>query len=74
MLDISNNEALSNEPPDDEVLTPEEFERVYKITRGTQAVMRHRRQLPYYQLGGGRLIRYRRSECDAWFAARAVKP
>ena len=56
----------------DEILTPEDFERELKIPKGTQAAMRSRGQVPFFRLGGGRIIRYRRSELLQWLAGRAV--
>lgn len=56
----------------DEILTPDDFEREYKICKGTQAAMRSRGQLPFIRLGGGRIIRYSRSALRAWLAAGAV--
>lgn len=57
-----------------EVLTPEDVEVQYQIKRGTQAAMRSRGQIPFLKLGGGRIVRYRRSEIEAWLSARAVAP
>jgi hypothetical protein len=57
---------------DDEVLTPEDLERRYKIKLGTQKALRARGQVPFLRLGGGRLIRYRRSAIEAWLSAHAV--
>ena len=54
-----------------DVLTPAEVERDYKIKQGTQKSLRFRKQIPYVQLGG-RIIRYRRSEIEAWLSARSV--
>lgn len=54
---------------DDEILTPDDFEREFKIRKGTQAAMRSRGQLPFLRLGGGRIIRYRRSQLIEWLAA-----
>jgi hypothetical protein len=56
----------------DEILTPDDFEGRYKIPKGTQSALRSRGQLPFFRLGGGRIIRYRRSEIEAWIAARAA--
>jgi predicted DNA-binding transcriptional regulator AlpA len=55
-----------------DVLTPLELEQQYKIKRGTQATLRHRRQIPFMKLGGGRLIRYSRPAIEAWLATQAV--
>jgi hypothetical protein len=57
--------------PEDEILTPEDVVRLFKIPRGTQASMRHRRVIPYFNLSK-RLPRYRRSELEAWLASKAV--
>lgn len=62
----------AHEAPADEVLTPAELEHRYKISRGTQKALRSRKQVPFMRLGGGRIIRYRRSEIEAWMSARAV--
>lgn len=59
--------------PDEQFLTDVDVERIYQIKRGTQRVWRQRKLIPYVRLGGGRLIRYRRSDMDAWVAARAVE-
>lgn len=55
-----------------DVLTPEDVERDYQIKRGTQGAMRSRGEIPFLKLGGGRLVRYRRSEIEAWLNARSV--
>lgn len=60
------------EPKPADVLTPAELEREYKIGVGTQAALRFRKQIPYAALGGGRIIRYRRADIEAWMAERAV--
>jgi hypothetical protein len=60
-------------PEDTKLLTPDDVEREYQIRKGTQAAMRHRKQIPYVQIGP-RLPRYRRCDLDAWIAARAVAP
>lgn len=62
-----------SQAPHDEFLTPDDFEREFKIKKGTQAAMRSRRQVPFHTLGGGRIIRYSRTELAAWFAER-LKP
>jgi hypothetical protein len=56
----------------DEILTPKDFEREFKIPTGTQGAMRSRGQIPFFRLGGGRIIRYRRSDLIAWLNQRAV--
>lgn len=56
----------------DDILTPHDFARIYKIPRGTQAAMRSRGQVPFFRLGGGRIIRYRRSEIEQWISQRAA--
>lgn len=60
--------------PNDEtdVLTPEDVEREFKLRVGTQASMRSRGQLPYFKLGGGRIIRYRRRELVEWMQSKLV--
>ena len=55
----------------DEVLTPADLELEYKINQGTQKSMRSRGQIPFVRLGGGRLIRYRRTTIEGWFAENA---
>lgn len=57
----------------DDILTVEDVEREYKIKRGTQGAMRSRRQIPFFRLGGGRLIRYRRADIEAWLSSRSVE-
>ncbi len=39
---------------------------------GTLRALRHRGQIPFLRLGGGRIIRYRRADIDAWLSAHAV--
>jgi predicted DNA-binding transcriptional regulator AlpA len=58
---------------DDQLLTPEQVEALYKISRSTQAAMRSRRQIPFL-LVGPRMPRYVRSELLAWLNARRVAP
>jgi hypothetical protein len=58
--------------PDEQLLTAEDVERIYRIKVETQRVWRQRRQIPYLRLGGGKLIRYSRNALDAWVASRAV--
>lgn len=55
-----------------ELLTPDDVERLFQIKRGTQKSLRRRRQMPFLQLGGGKLIRYRRSDIEAWLESRSV--
>jgi hypothetical protein len=55
----------------DELLTPDEFEKQYKVAKSTQASMRSRRQIPFLLLGP-RTPRYRRSEIVAWIAGRHI--
>lgn len=66
--------AISSDPnfKSAEVMTPDDFEREFHIPRNTQAVMRRRGQVPFYRLGGGKIIRYSRAEIEQWFAARAA--
>ncbi|MCX5744016.1 MAG: helix-turn-helix domain-containing protein [Proteobacteria bacterium] len=59
-------------PELDAFLTPEDVERIYQIKRGTQGVLRARRQIPFLRLGGGKIIRYSRSELAAWAAVRSI--
>lgn len=55
----------------DELITPEEFERDYKVAIATQASMRSRGLIPHINLSK-RMPRYRRSAIEAWLAAREV--
>lgn len=57
---------------DGDILTPADLERRYKIKQGTQKALRARRQLPFLRLGGGKLIRYRVREIEAWLSSHAV--
>lgn len=61
----------ASESPD-EILTPEDVEREYKLKRGTQDSMRSRGQIPFFRLGGGKIIRYSRRDLTAWLADRMV--
>lgn len=56
----------------DQLLTPAGFASEYGIPEGTQAVWRctGRYSLPYLKIG--RLVRYRRSEIEAWLSARSM--
>ena len=54
-----------------EYLTPDEFEEIYKVPKSTQSSMRSRRQIPFVLLGP-RMPRYRRSDVEAWLAARSI--
>jgi hypothetical protein len=53
-------------------MTPDDLERELGIKPKTQGALRSRGQIPFYRLGGGRIIRYRRSEIEVWIASRAV--
>lgn len=55
----------------DEVLTPEDVETVYKVKQGTQKSLRARGLIPFIRLGY-KIIRYRKSEIEAWISSRAV--
>jgi Helix-turn-helix domain len=55
-----------------EVLTIEQVEAEYQIPRGTQANWRSRGLIAFMRLGGGKVIRYRRSDVEAYFASCAV--
>ncbi len=55
-----------------EYLTPDEFEQIYKVPKSTQSSMRSRRQIPFVLLGP-RIPRYRRSDIEAWLAARSIR-
>lgn len=61
----------SNNPGDAELLTDADVSRLFAIKPGTLRALRHRGQIPFVRLGG-RIIRYRRAELDAWIAAHAV--
>jgi len=52
-------------------LTPPQFEQEFGVKESTQAVWRStgRYSLPYYRFG--RLVRYKRSEVEAWLDSRA---
>lgn len=58
----------------DEYLTADDVQRELGIPKSTQATMRHRKQIPFIRLGGGRIIRYKRAELEAWLAAKSVPP
>ncbi len=66
------HKAQTPDDAPDEVLTPEDVEREFKIKRGTQGAMRSRGQIPFFRLGGGKLIRYSRTRLNAWLATKAV--
>lgn len=51
-------------------LTPIDLELEYKIARGTQGNLRSQGLLPYHKKG--RMIRYKRSDIDAWFESGKV--
>lgn len=55
-----------------ELLTDADLSRESQIPRGTLRALRHRGQIPFLRLGGGRIIRYRRADIDAWLAAHVV--
>ena len=54
------------------LLSPSELAAEYKIKEGTQAVWRctGRYGLPYLKVG--RLVRYRRSDVEAWLETRSM--
>jgi predicted DNA-binding transcriptional regulator AlpA len=54
-------------------MTQDDLERELGLKRATQGTLRSRGQIPFYRLGGGRIIRYRRSEIEAWIAAGAAR-
>lgn len=54
-----------------ELLTDAEVSRLFSIKPGTLKALRARGQIPYIRIGG-RIIRYRRAELDAWIAERSV--
>jgi hypothetical protein len=68
-LQIAN---FSQQQTGERLLTPCDFKNEYGIPEGTQAVWRStgRYGLPYIKLG--RLVRYRRSEIEAWLASRTM--
>lgn len=64
--------AQFNTATNSEYLTPNGFAAEFGIPESTQAVWRStgRYGLPYIKLG--RLVRYRRSEIEAWLASRTM--
>ena len=64
-MNTNNNRASG------EYMTPDDFEKELGIPKATQAVMRHRKKVPYVQLAP-RTPRYRRSDIEKWVADRAV--
>jgi len=60
------------QPPELDILTPEDVAREFLIKLGTQGAMRSRGQIPFFRLGGGKLIRYSRRELQAWLASKHV--
>lgn len=59
-------------PSAGELLTDADLERESKIPRGTLRALRHRGQIPFLRLGGGRIIRYRRADIEKWLADSTV--
>lgn len=58
-------------PGDSELLTDDDLTRLTAIKRGTLRALRSRGQIPFIRLGG-RIIRYRRADIEAWISSRAV--
>jgi predicted DNA-binding transcriptional regulator AlpA len=58
--------------PAEKLLTPTDFQNIFGIPETTQAVWRctGRYNLPYIKLG--RLVRYRRTDVEAWLQERSV--
>ncbi len=56
----------------DDLITDDEVQKITKLPRGTLKWLRSRGKIPYYKLGGGRIIRYRRSEIERWILAAAA--
>lgn len=54
----------------DEILTAAEVSQITKVPLGTLKYWRHDRQGPRSFTLGERVVRYRRSDVDAWLAER----
>lgn len=57
-------------PAIDEVLTAEDVCRDYRIKRGTLGSLICKKAIPFFRLTP-RMVRFRRSELERWFAERA---
>lgn len=55
----------------DELLTPEDVEREYRLNRSTLRSRHFRQHLPHVRMAP-RIVRYRRSDLEAFVAARRV--
>lgn len=61
------------EKPPDDLLTPRDVQRRLRISRSTLRSQRYRKGLPRIQMSS-RLIRYRRSDVEAFVASHRVGP
>lgn len=66
---------MSSQPDEtlEELLTPEDVERLFKIPKPTQASMRSRGQIPFVRLAP-RTPRYSPKDLRAWLSERAAGP
>jgi predicted DNA-binding transcriptional regulator AlpA len=65
---------MSSAAGNDEWLTEAELSREYRVPRSTLRWWRAKGTGPRHYRLSERVVRYRRSQVDEWFAARAVEP